>query len=58
VPLDAKTAKGMTAWDIADGSNITGVFHQWIETAALLRRMMEDRNIPVVVSAERSSKDY
>ena len=57
-PLDARTEKGMTAWDIADGSNITGVFHRWIETATLLAGMMEDRGIPLEISPARGLNTY
>ena len=58
VPLDAKTEQGMTAWDIADGSNITGVFHRWIETATLLRTRMEERGLAVEVSPARGVPSY
>ena len=58
VPLDTKTEQGMMAWDIADGSNITGVFHRWIETATLLRRLMEERGLPVEVSPARGLNSY
>ena len=56
VPLDAKTEVGLTAWDIADGSNNTGVFHQWPETAELLRRLMTERGVPTVPAPGRDRK--
>ena len=58
VALDTKTNEGMTAWDIADGSNITSVFHRWVETATLLRRLMEERGIPLEVSPARGLRTY
>jgi len=58
VQLDARTEFGMTAWDIADGSNIALVFHRWAETAALLARMMEDRGIPLEISPARGANAY
>ena len=53
VPVGTKTETGMTAWDIADGSNIVNVFHRWPETEKLLRRLMEERGIPLVASPAR-----
>ena len=58
VPLETKTKEGMSAWDIADGSNITNVFHRWEETATLLRRLMEERGIPIEVSPARGLRTY
>ena len=58
VPLETKTKGGMSAWDIADGSNITNVFHRWEETATLLRRLMEERGIPIEVSPARGLRTY
>ena len=58
VPLGKTTNLGMTAWDIADGSNITGVFHRWIETATLLRWMMEENGLPIEASPARGLKTY
>ena len=58
VPLDTKTEQGMMAWDIADGSNITGVFHRWIDTATLLHRLMTERGIPTSPSPARGLNIY
>ena len=58
VPLETKTKEGMMAWDIADGSNITGVFHRWIDTATLLHRLMTERGIPTEPSPARGLNIY